>query len=365
MRIPATQLNSVALRHPRSTALHGPRTGRRAMVLLVVLVILAVLALIAAGFAYRMDAERLGAESLGDLQQARLTTESGVSRVLLLLRDDRTDMDKWYRNPDAFRRVPVWMPDDKTDLGGRGGTENEALKEAVPGQPAWRFSVVTYEREGTDDEKVNMRYGLTDESSKLNICYATRGELLRLVKGLAEKEKTLLLEDLPPEGLVDTLIDWRDKDDTPNTPAGAEVGWYMSLSPSYRAKNRLFQTIEELLMVKNWEGRFLFGEDFNRNGYLDENENDGDEGAAPEDNADGKLDRGLFPFLTVYSWDWNLANDNKQRYPINDTAWDNFDKLPKELQTELSQETIDFLAEAKKRGYKFRSVGELFFFFFY
>jgi type II secretory pathway component PulK len=334
------------------------RGGRRGMVLLVVLVIIAVLALIATSFSYRMDAERMGVEALGDLQQARLAAESGMARVLLMLRDDRTNMDMWYDNPEAFRKVPVWMPDDKEDEG-IGGSENLTRKEVVPGQPAWRYSVVAYKREGTDDKKVTIRYGITDESSKLNINVASRGELLRLIKGLVETDKTLVLGDLPVEGLVDTLIDWRDSDDTMNTPAGAESAWYMTLAPCYRAKDRPFQTIEELLMVKNWQGQYLYGEDYNRNGYLDENEDDGEEGASPPDNGDGKLNRGVFPFLTVYSWDWNLANDNKQRYNINSVAWGNLEKIPKELQEELSSDTISYLAQVKAKGFKFKSAGEL------
>ncbi|MBI4581257.1 MAG: general secretion pathway protein GspK [Planctomycetes bacterium] len=316
------------------------------MILLVVLAIIAVLALIAASFAYRMEGERLGIEALGDLQQARLAGESAMERVKHLLRDDRTNMDLWYDNPEAFRRVPVWMPDSE---GGLGGDESPTRKEVVPGQPAWRYSVVAYEVVAED--KVVIRYGLTDEAGKLNINFASRGELLRLVKSADLKE-------LPAEALVDALIDWRDRDDDFNSPAGAESPWYMSRL-GYRAKNRPFDSVEELLMVRYWDGRFLFGEDANRNGYLDENEDDGDEGAFPDDNGDNKLDRGLARLLTTYSWDWDFANDNKPRSNINQLSWNDREKLPKQLQDELSEETIGFLAEAKKRGFKFRSVGEL------
>ncbi|HON68232.1 MAG TPA: type II secretion system protein GspK [Phycisphaerae bacterium] len=326
----------------------GARHQRRGMLLLVVLVILSVLALIAASLAYRMEAERIGIEGLRDLQQARLAAESGVARLLLLLRDSRTDMDLWYNNPDAFRKVPVWMPSDLRE--GIGGTESPMAKEPVENQPAWRYSIVAYDEVG--DDKVVMRYGLIDEAGKLNINVASRGELLRLVR-------TMDLGDTPAEELVDTLIDWRDSDSEMTSPFGAESPWYLSLNPRYRAKNRPFESIEELLMVKNWNGRLLFGEDHNRNGYLDENEDDGIEGAFPPDDGDGKLARGLARLMTVYSWDWNFANDNKPRDDINALKWSEPDSLPEHLVEELSPETIEFLAEVQRRGFKFRSVGEL------
>ena len=48
----------------------------------------------------------------------------------------------------------------------------------------------------------------------------------------------------------------------------------------------------------------VYRADANRNGLLDANENDAD-AAAPGDNRDGKLDRGLAPFVTVYSQEPN------------------------------------------------------------
>ena len=64
------------------------------------------------------------------------------------------------------------------------------------------------------------------------------------------------------------------------------------------------------MMVRGMTGPILFGEDWNRNGILDANENDGDT-SFPPDNGDGQLDRGLYPFLTVWSSESNSSNTNK------------------------------------------------------
>ncbi len=203
-----------------------------------------------------------------------------------------------------------------------------------------------------DGERPKMRYGLTDEPSKLNLNTATREQLLAL---FGESK----LRDVTPEQLADALIDWRDEDSDVTEPHGAESSYYMTLDPPYRAKNKPLDTVEELLTIKYFNGRILYGEDYNRNGCLDPNEDDGPEGTFPPDDGDGLLDRGLLPFVTVYSWDANSANDNKPRININAYKFSTIDKLPESVQEWMSEELVDFLAKAQKRGYKFRSVGEL------
>jgi len=321
-------------------------TARRGMLLVVVLAIISVLSLLGASFTFQMNADFAGVKALGDLQQARLACESGMDRVVLLLRKFRTDIDEWYNNPDIFRRQLVWAPDKE------GGSTSLVDQEKIEGQPAWRFSVVTFKR-GREGEDAEMRYGITDEASKINLNVAQRGQLLKLF----EQFKT---EHVVPQELADALIDWRDTDNEPNSGTGAESSYYMRMNPRYRAKNRGLQTVEELLMVRGFDGQLLYGEDYNRNGYLDDNEKDGTEGSCPPDNGDSILDEGLLSFVTVYSWDWNSANDNKQRININKTKFGEPDDLPEYLVEELRPEVMEYIAEAQQRGYTFRSVGELY-----
>jgi type II secretory pathway component PulK len=135
------------------------------------------------------------------------------------------------------------------------------------------------------DPPALMRFGLIDESSKLNLNTATRQ----------------MLEALPwmPPQLAAAIIDWRDTDDT-TTEGGAETELYMRLDPPYRCKNLPFESVDELRLVLGAELDLLFGEDVNRNGVLDSNENDGEQ-SPPSDNRDGRLDAGLLAQLTVYS----------------------------------------------------------------
>jgi len=330
-------------RSMRPSSARVPRFARRGMLLVVVLTIIAVMSVVAASFAYMMNADLASVEAMQARQQARLAAESGIARAMLLLREHRTDLDQWYDNEDVFRRVLVWSP------GRIGGSESAADKDVVEGRPAWRYSVVGYEKQ---QDETRIRFGLTGESSKLNLRTASRGQLIRFFDQFQ-------FENVSAMELADALLDWQSSEEGSASPYGAGSSYYMTLEPQYRAKNRPLQTVEELLMVKGFTGQVVYGEDYNRNGYLDENEDDGPDGVFPLDDGDGVLDQGIRPFVTVYSSDFNSANDNRPRININLVDFSRTELLPDYLVEEISPEVIEFIAEAQKRKYTFRSVGEL------
>ncbi len=60
-------------------------------------------------------------------------------------------------------------------------------------------------------------------------------------------------------GLVDSLVDWLDKDDEEHEN-GAERGYYSSRNPPYSPANGPILFLEELLLVKGWNKKVLYGE---------------------------------------------------------------------------------------------------------
>jgi len=127
--------------------------------------------------------------------------------------------------------------------------------------------------------------GLVDQSARLNLNTAS----LRRIEELP---------DMTPE-LAAAIVDFRDADDTP-LPYGAESSFYLGLPRPYRARNTPFESISELLLVRGMTPAVLYGEDRNLNGILDANEDDGAR-SFPPDDADGVLDRGMYPLVTVSS----------------------------------------------------------------
>ncbi len=143
---------------------------------------------------------------------------------------------------------------------------------------------------------------ITDEASKLNVNTATKEQLMYL-PGITE-------------AIADGIIDWRDQDNDTELN-GAESGYYANLEIGYEIRNSSFQTLGELLKVKDMTPRILYGEDTNRNGKLDANENDGNQ-TPPNDNADGSLSQGWANLVTCYSYEENKDSLGNNRTNINE-----------------------------------------------
>jgi DNA uptake protein ComE-like DNA-binding protein len=211
----------------------------------------------------------------------------------------------WASNPDSFYEVPL-------------------------GDGAFTIFRPLY------DDSQTILWGLDDEASKINLNTATKEILLKLPN---------MTEDI-----VDSIIDWRDADSVAG-PGGAESPYYNGLNPPYNCKNLPFETLEELLYVKGVTPAILFGEDFNLNGRLEPNEDDGDQ-TWPPDNRDGKLDPGLWQLCTVWSVDQNLDAGGQKRVNLNTGA-------PAALQQAGLQAGELQMIETQRRLIPFVSVAQL------
>ena len=177
--------------------------------------------------------------------------------------------------------------------------EDELLFEAMEVEDAGYFWVIRppeYEMDRFPE------YGLVPENCKLNLNTATL-EMLQMLPGMT------------PE-LAASIIDWRDEDDE-ITEGGAEGEYYLLESSPYACKNAPFETVEELLLIKDVTVEVLYGEDTNLNGMLDDNEDDGDL-SAPVDDGNGSLDMGLYRYLTVFSSDDNVDGEGAERINVSD-----------------------------------------------
>ena len=306
-------------------------TQRRAAILPVVLFTVLLIALVGAVYGFRIHSDVASTTALADRMQSRLAAEAGVEWTKAFLRTGRFARSAWYHNPDAFHRMALWVDGEDEKVVGT----NEEFQTNL----AYRFSIVA--DDPTDDETY-IRFGLTDEASKLNLNTATEAQLLKLV--------TFALggnEEIDPQPIVDAILDWRDPDSKPRGEAADTEGeFYRQLPKPYGVKNANFDTVEELLLVKGVTTEILFGEDFDRNGLLTENEDDGDL-SFPPDNQDAVLNRGLYPYVTAISYESDVAMDNRRRaYLLG----------PEEaLRTELAlafpdePDAIDFIVRATRK----------------
>lgn len=299
--------------HSTGLRVHRPVPPRRAVILPVVLVVLLILGIMVAGYSFRVHADLSALQAGTNRMQTRMAAEAGIEKVKLMLRLHRFDMDVWYNNPDELHRILVWgMDEDAASI----GTD----EEFGDGSAAFRFTIIA--DDFSDDEDF-CRFGLTDEASKLNLNNATEAQLLQLVEAAVGEEN----EEINPQHIVDAILDWRDADRAARgEQTDTEGAYYEQLSTPYKVKNGPFDTVEELLLVKGVTPQVLYGEDFDRNGLRTDNEDDGDE-SFPMDNEDGRLNLGLYPYLTTISYENNVANDNRPRINLLGGG----DELRKEL----------------------------------
>jgi hypothetical protein len=145
-------------------------------------------------------------------------------------------------------------------------------------------------------------FGLVEESAKLNINAATLDQLLRL---------PLMTEDIAA-----AIIDWRDQDDNV-TPFGAESDYYQSLQTPYTAKNAPFETVEELLLVRDFSRELLYGD--GQPAPLGEVQTMRSS-AGQALFSDLVSIRGMYDLLTVYSAEPGTAADGQQRINLSDAS---------------------------------------------
>lgn len=281
--------------------------ARKGTILVLVLMILSILSLAVLSQMMLCRGETAVASGNQRLYQARSAAMSGIARGLAVLESNPDDSKLWQDNPELFQAQLVTA---------EGGEE-------------WYFTVYADSIDGKTP-----RYGIEDEGGKINLNAASPDMLLKLLNGRTD--------------LADALMDYLDADAETRTE-GAEQDYYDNLAQPYRIRNGRLSTLEELLLVKGFDGRVVFGNDANRNGLLEKNEDDGEE-SFPPDNADGQLDTGLRGKATVITYE-----SDKDRVDLNSAP-------PQDLrEAGLSQKTVDYIDAYRKSkaGPAFKDASEL------
>ncbi len=135
------------------------------------------------------------------------------------------------------------------------------------------------------DNEQNYCYGLTDEAGKIDLNSASL-DMLELLPGMTDN-------------IAASIYNWRGTATAPNG-LGASDADYTQLPDPYTEKHAPFETVGELLLVKDVTPALLFNLDRNRNGVVDPGElQSGSSPITLSFSSDGS-NRGIFPFVTVY-----------------------------------------------------------------
>lgn len=127
--------------------------------------------------------------------------------------------------------------------------DNESGKNIDHLQESWAKPMPAFP---VEDGYVSGR--LVDESGKFNLNNLLKSD--GSVDDSARRwfERLLQRVGLPAE-LSQAVIDWQDSDDEPTGAMGAESNYYQGLEPAYLTANTKFHSIEELKLVRGFEGK--------------------------------------------------------------------------------------------------------------
>lgn len=297
------------------------RPARRGTALLVVLVVATLLALAAYTFSELMVVESRASRQYARDAQARELANSAIEYVAAQIGAPEVEtgqLPNFYHNPALFAGVTV------------------VTSELSEGQ-GWFSVVAPAEHDATS---TTVRFGLMNESARLN---------LNTIFGydLDEDTQRYMLLALPgmTDDIADAILDWIDEDDETRT-FGAESDYYAAMVPPYECVNGTLESIDELLLVRDVTPELLYGEDANRNGLLDPNENDGDL-SLPYDDADGVLDLGWSAYLTTDSGESNLRPDGTGKIDVNQSL---LTELYDQIEEEFGEDLAIFITAYRLYG---------------
>lgn len=275
------RLFNMTSQHPGAS-----RRQRRGSVVLIVVWAIAVAGLVAS--AVQLTAMRqanIGNETLAKVQ-ARWAARAGIERSIAVM--------NYYteRNPVPHDALAMYRDLDYVADGELDGVRYEIMNHL--------------------DERRN--WGPIDEHSKLNI------------NSPNFRQWIINIPDMTID-VMEAMEDWRDVDTTPRSQ-GAESDYYANRAFPYEPRNENFRSVLELELVAGIWPQTLRGEDWNLNGRLDPNEDDGDASWPFDDDGDGILNPGWSGYFTAYSVAGSPTASGEPRLRLRDTD-------PKELEQRL------------------------------
>lgn len=154
----------------------------------------------------------------------------------------------------------------------------------------------------SDDEQT-YQFGITDEAAKLNL-------------NTAVEQQFMMLPNMT-QYIADSIINWRDTSGKV-TGQGASSQYYASLQEPYRAKAQPYESVEELKLVAGVTPDILYGIDRNHNGVTEPGEQ-AQGGSGSQSSTGVSANRGIYPFVTVYSVEPNADANGTARVNVNPT----------------------------------------------
>jgi hypothetical protein len=269
-----------------------PRKRRKGVVLFLVTVAIIMLSLAGLSFVLTLTTEHKAIDAQGDELRLQQLLESGVELMGTFVEqspETQRTAGGLNDNPALFRGALVFN-DERAACHGRVTVVSPRLD---------------------NDEIVGVRYGLEDESGRLNLAVLPEWE-----RQFPDAAKRVLMY-LPgmTESAAAAILDWLGADRVSRS-GGAKRDQYADLHLPYAPRNGIPARLEELLLARGMPRGLLLGRDLNLNYRLDPSENGG-----RADRAGSRFTGTPLPWaalLTLHSAERNVNPRGQPRVTLND-----------------------------------------------
>ena len=216
------------------------RSGRRGVMLLIVTLVLTALTLSGAALLTLMKTENEATTTRGRESLVKGVDRSAVVFLIGALDSSQEEREKFgglYDNPKYFCAAPLLTLEE-------GGADTSRFTVLSP-------TLVNNEIEG-------VRYGLVDESTRLNLQAALEWDRETPGSGRAALMKLPGMTQIA----ADSILDWIDADETARQ-SGAEARYYADKKLPYSPRNSTPVFLEEILLARGVTRAQLYGTDEN------------------------------------------------------------------------------------------------------
>jgi general secretion pathway protein K len=262
----------------------------RGIALVLVLWVLMLLFIIVFEFCSTMRIEATIARNFKEGERSYYFAEAGINRAIIELVKTKSEVKKFKGGKETLVEKEDRLGKDRDE------EEEEEPEEWVPREQPYAFPF--------EDGACEVTIG--DEGSKINLNWiATKAQGDRQL--LADiLEKSCGLYDEERDTIVDSIIDWVDKDHE-RLMNGAEDDYYESLEDPYECRDGEFVILDELLLVRGvtediYYGRFNPGEEEETRGTVRPRRRSSFAADMPDDQSMPMgVYQGLSEIFTVFS----------------------------------------------------------------
>ena len=278
----------------KKNKVQGSESG---IALMLVLWVLALLSMIVFEFCYTMRIEATITKNFKEGERSYYLAQAGINRAFI-------ELIKTNRSTKKFKGAKDTLVDNPEE----DEIEDEEIDEWKPREEPYLFELEDGECEVT----------ISDEGGKINLNWIAK-QAKNDRKLLSDViEKSCGLEGEERDIIVDSIIDWVDKDHN-HLMNGAEDEYYESLEDPYEARDGDFVIPEELLLVRGITDDLFYGSPHDLEEW-DEERNDESKSvfdfSESEDGEDWIMTgKGLSELFTTFS------NSNSFKVNVNDASY--------------------------------------------